>query len=950
MQRILFAFLFTLITVSALFAQGGTISGHVIDNTNSEDLIGATVSLENDKSIGTTTDIDGRFSLSGLAPGQYSILVTYVSYNTKLIQDVEVKEGEVTTMEIALESNSNILEEVVVTSTWSKENVNSLLIMQKNFASVSDGISADIIRKTPDKSTGDALKRVSGVTIQNGRFVIVRGLPDRYNIAMINGSPLPSTEPDRKVFSFDLIPSFLVDNIIIVKTAEPDLPGDFAGGVVTINTRDVPEQNFLNFTIGTGINTQANFNTWYSYQGGKTDWLGMDDGTRALPSGFPGTETITSLANSANTEILDYTRLLPNDWAVQSQKSAPLGFNGQLVGGLKKRIGNSASSFALIGGATYNTSNKLSKFERYDFASDGTPQYEYFDQQSKNNVALGTLLNLAYSLNDNNRFTFKNSYTINTDDIMTVRTGDEFSNARDIEGYSYNYIENTLLTSQLEGYHFIQGAKIKLDWNAGYSKTTRDQPDYRRLVYFKNYEDSIFSTFVPVGSASPNYGGKFYSDLFENSYNVAVNATVPFVLFGNTSSFKMGTYHQWKEREFGARVLGYVIYDLGKFYSEPGNSDIFFQEPGSIFTPENISESGFRIDEITNPSDAYNASSELHSYYAMFDNQLPAKFRLIWGARIEFFDQTLTSFKYGGTPVDYKTSSADFSNLPFDFLPSVNLVYALTEKINLRAAYSKTVARPEFREVAPFSFYNFDEMESRIGNDSLGRTSINNYDLRFENFFGSGQVISVSAFYKNFDNPIEQKVYPGSGAGSRTITWENADKATVYGIELELRKNLDFLGRLTHWNQFDNITFNTNLALIKSVVDQSTNPNSWKPERPLQGQSPYIINFGFTYTEPVSELGIGLFYNQIGRRIDAIGDKNYPDIYENHRPLLDAQISKRIFKGGSVKLNMNDILAKSLVFYQDQNDNGKLDEGGDDTIISKQTLGTNISFSFSYSF
>jgi hypothetical protein len=251
MARTLFILIFSCWSFTG-FSQPGSISGHIVDGGNSDDLIGANVSLETNRSVGTTTDIDGRFSLEGLQPGKYNLLVSYVSYNSKLIQDVEVKGGEVTNMEVALEGNANELQEVVVTSSYSKENVNSLLIMQKNFPAVSDGISAETIRRTPDKNTGDALKRVSGVTIQNGRFVIVRGLPDRYNSAMINNSPLPSTEPDRKVFSFDLIPSFLVDNVIIVKTAEPDLPGDFAGGVVTINTREVPEQNFLSITAERG--------------------------------------------------------------------------------------------------------------------------------------------------------------------------------------------------------------------------------------------------------------------------------------------------------------------------------------------------------------------------------------------------------------------------------------------------------------------------------------------------------------------------------------------------------------------------------------------------------------------------------------------------------------------------------------------------------------------------
>jgi TonB-dependent receptor len=924
---------------SSLFS-AGRISGIVSDASNGEVLIGAAVYLENNQSIGTTTDIDGNYQLTGIPAGSYTVVVKYVAYKTKMVENVVIQDGSTTTLNISLESSENVLEEVVVRSELAKENINSLLVMQKNSTIVQDGISADLIRKSPDKNTAEAMKRVSGVSMAENKFAIIRGLSDRYNSALVNSNPLPSTEADKKSFTFDLIPSALVDNIIVLKTAQPDLPGDFAGGIIQVNTRDIPESNFLNLNISTGYNTISTFKPYATYAGGKTDWLGFDDGTRELPSSFPNTET---LQQAPQDEVVEYSRLLTNDWAVLNKNSMPPNFSTQVSGGWTNR------KFGGVFSLSYNNSNRFNLNTRQDFNfSDTLPLYRYNDSAYSQSILTGVLLNFGYRLSPDHKIAFKNSYTINSSDVTTIRGGSNFEQQFDVRNYAYDFVENQLLNSQLSGEHFLPAARVKIDWTAGYSKTSRTQPDFRKLYYNRTLgTEDPFLAFIPVGSASPTLAGKFYSNLFENSYSAGLNASYGFDFLEKKSNLKVGAFYQYRDREFDARVLGYTITNASLFYTvnEDPNA-ILASTPGSLFVPEHIGEAGFSIDEITNPSDFYTGQSDLTAVYGMLDNQLPYNFRVIWGARLEFFHQTLSSFDYTNNPIEVDTRSGDFSNLPFDFLPSVNLIYGLNDQSNLRLGFSKTVARPEFRELAPFSFYDFTTTSVVIGNDSLQRSNIYNYDLRYEYFFGSGQVVSAGLFYKRFNEPIEQTIdFISSGGYIRS--YENVTSAENLGLELELRKNFDFLRDLS--SQFENLSFNANLALIRSVVDVSEIANAADSTRSLQGQSPYIINLGLTYLEPKSETGVTLLFNQIGRRIVAVGSKEYLDIYEAPRPVLDLQIAKRVVKNGSLRLNIQDIIAKNGLFYQDVNDDGRYREAADKEIVNVKT-GTVISLGFSYKF
>lgn len=942
-----------IVSVTALFffsfslgAQNGTVSGRVNDAANTEALIGAAVFVENNQSIGSTTDIDGNYELK-LAPGTYNLVFQFLSYKSKVIEGVEVKAGSITPLNVTLESNATQLQDVVVHATATKENINSLMTFQKNSTTISDGISADIIRKTPDRNTGDVLRRVSGVTIQNNKFAVIRGLSDRYNNALINGTPLPSTEVDRKTFSFDLIPSALIDNIVVLKTAQPDLPGDFAGGIIRVNTKDIPEENFISLSGTLGYNTTTTFKNWYSSLKGGTDWLGYDDGTRALPAAFPGTEAIQSSTDLA----LQSSGLFTNDWDYY-KSTAPMNYSGQFTGGLKKNL--FGHEFGAILSLSYNADYRYSNITRADYNFDTTAIYRYHDDQYKYNVLVGGLLNLAYKFNDKNKITLKNSYSTNTDNITTLRTGPYYERTYDVQNYAYYYVENHFISTQLEGDHFIKPGKMKLEWSAGYAKVTRDEPNYRKLFYTKNFDaapEDPFLAYIPFGSASPDLSGRFYSSLDENIYSGSVDLSLPFRFLNNSSSLKLGTYQQWRDRAFDARVLGYVVNNIGLFFSEnPDPNAILASPPATLLSDEHIGPAGFRIDEITNPSDAYTAQSDLHAYYFMLDNKLPARFRLVWGARFEFYNQSLLSAYPNNQPVEVNVRANDsIYKLPFDLLPSANLVFAASEKTNIRLSISHTVSRPEFRELAPFSFYDFNTSTSVTGNPDLKRTNILNADARVEKFWGKGQVISGSLFYKEFKNPIEQIVDLGSGAGSRIRTYENVTVARNFGAEFELRKSFDFISGLIPWKQWENLSISTNLSYIKSIVDLEGITNSADSVRPLQGQSPFIVNAGLQYSEPQSDFSAAVFFNVIGRRIDAVGSVGYLDIYEASRPLLDAQISKRVLKNGSIKLTVADILASDAVFYQDQNADGKFKQG-EDSEIMRVVPGTRITLGFSYKF
>ena len=944
LKKALLTLLFVVIGAT-VFAQGtGKISGVVTDKKTGDKMVGASVKLTGTtKAVGT--DVEGRFILSGLTTGKYAIEVSYYTYTTKGITEIEVKDGEVTSINVLLEeSTSQTLNQVVVTANVRKETVAALYAQQKSSVRVSDGISSETIRRSPDNNTGEVLKRVSGTSIQDNKFVVVRGLSDRYNSTLLNNAPLPSSEPDRKAFSFDIIPSNLIDQVIINKTAAADLPSDFSGGVIQIRTKDFPSQRVLDLNYSVGFNSISTFNDFKGGERGSLDFLGFDDGLRKLPSNFPASRR--EFVNLSLDKRVELTKSLNNSWAVKNQGVAIPNQSIQFVFGDSYDL-KDGRKFGLITSLSYRNGMSINPQRRADYfeltgANYNDFTFDYNDQIYTRSITLGGLANFAYSYKKS-KIGFKNLFNRSFDDKFTERTGSTFEIPNfDQRNTQFELEQKSLINSILEGEHVFGKNNIKVDWNASFSSSSRTQPDLRRIYYTRSLgttED--FSAAVPQGTGSPKNAGRFFSDLQDYIYGASANITIPFEINKAKQSVKFGIWNNYRTRDFGTRQLGYIV-------PNPNNNINNLLKLGQdvIFSAPNINANGFVIDEITENRDIYEASGLLNAGYAMMTSDITSKLKMNYGLRVESYREQLTS---------KDPSTAKVDNDYLDFLPSANIIYSLTDKTNLRLSYSNTIARAEFRELAAFSFFDFETNNVIIGNPNIKRTRIDNFDFRVEYFPSNGQILSFSTFYKNFKNPIEQVFNTGSSAASKALSFQNATGSTLYGIELEARQKLSFLG---DDELFNRLSIYANASLIKSEInlDRAIYPNI-NDSRPLQGQSPYLINGGIQYSSDTWNLNA--LYNKIGRRISVVGfgkfnndvfQPDYLDIYENPRDMIDLQISRKFAnKKAEMKLNIGDILNQKRVLYQDFNAD-KMYTSKDDQTISTIQYGTNFSLSFSYKF
>jgi outer membrane receptor protein involved in Fe transport len=570
------------------------------------------------------------------------------------------------------------------------------------------------------------------------------------------------------------------------------------------------------------------------------------------------------------------------------------------------------------------------------------------------------MLNLAYK-SQTSKISFKNIYTVNSDDQVTRRTGTQVDENNpdypvNVLNTAMLYSQSNLYSSQLMAEHVFPKSEIKVHFVGSLNDIFRQVPDFRKQSYSQSFDGVEFTNLsaqIPVGGADINQSGRFFSTLNERLYSANYDVTFP--MFKETThkmDFKTGGFHQIRNRSFDARSFGYVR-NFGM------NPKLLEYGLDTIFAEKNISNKLY-IKEDTRPTDAYSAASVLHAGYLMFDNRFikkgtdyesdKDKVRFIWGVRVESYLQELNTKDVSDKPLMVDTTVVDI-------LPSGNLNVSLTKKAMLRLGGSRTVSRPEFREIAPFAFYDFNLDAVVAGNPKLRRATINNFDVRYEFYPGGSEIISASFFYKDFTNAIEMINEPGSGAGSRTFGFQNAPKATNYGVEFEFRKHLAFIDSLRGTNFWGGFSVFGNFSYIKSEVDLSRFDGASSGLRPLQGQSPYIINTGISFASPspTSSTGINVVANRVGRRIAFVGNSAVPDIYENSRTVLDVQVSQTIKKKLTMKLNFGDILAQDLVFYQDLNKNGKYEKDeitnvDKDNAIYRYTYGRNISFNVSYKF
>lgn len=933
MHKLLLAISLILVSLTAL-AQNGTITGVVTDSKTGETIIGANVSIQGTQ-VGDATNLDGEFTISNVKPGLYTLVVSFVTYKTHTVPNVVVESAKVTKVSIAMQEDATELEEIVVQGAREINTDFTLIKSIRDSKLVVSGISAEQIVRIPDRDAAQIMQRVPGVSIVDNRFVMIRGVSERYNQVMINRVIGPSTEVDKRSFSFDLIPSGSIDQILIYKTGTPDQPGDFAGGVIQVITKQPSDDNYFKIGTSLGFRVNTTFKDFNSSDGSSTDKFGFDNGFRSLPALFPSTSALQSTSRTSSLRE-QAGRSLTNNFDY-STRQAPLDFGLGFELSQNFRIRN--VKIGTLTNLAYSNSyqRKDVEFNRYLFDGSITGlRFAYNDLYTGNDVRISGISNWSFVLNDRHKIEFKNLANLLGENQTVIRNGqDLFLNEdRLYRNYAYHYLSRLIYTGQLQGTHKFAGNSLTFEWTGGYNYLNRDEPDYRRFRTFRliSSGEEEYQMQLPP-SANLFETGRFYSDLTDSGISGGMSLEKKFgeVADKRSPSIKAGYYVETKTREFNARYISYLY---PGFFDPQIGEDLIRLPLSNIFTPGNIkSQDGFVIEEGTRPSDTYTGENLLVAGY-VGGNFSIGKIDVSGGIRVESNRQEILTATNNG-PI--KVDNPVLSPLPF-----INTAYNITDRSLVRLAYSRTINRPEFRELAPFLYYNFEHELGVFGNPDLKTADIDNVDLRWEMYPNPGELVSFGVFYKHFRNPIESILQ--LTAESPQATYGNADKASAYGAELEFRKSLASLGMSKFLR---NLSVNLNASYIYSQVDLGSQAGFQQQKRELQGQSPYLFNAGLYYTDDDNGFSTSVAYNIFGQRIFQVGDINFPSVYELPRHSVDMQLAKQ-FGRMEAKLNIQNLLNAEYRFYQDTDVNNKIDVNSTDAPILRYKIGQQFSFSLSY--
>lgn len=878
----IFFLLFIVLTTAAVaqVKTGGRIVGTVIDSETGEAVIGANVLIKG-TTRGAATDVDGAFSINDIEPGTYILTISAVSYRKRDVADIVVAEGKLTKVNVVLIPEAIKIEGVEVEGKVNAAYEGALLTKQKKSASISDGISAEQIKKTPDATSGDALKRVTGISIVDNKFVYIRGITDRYNGTTLNGSQVTSTDAGKKSFSFDLIPANLLENTIVIKSATPDLPGDITGGLVQLNTLDFPDKRVLKVSFTTAMNSLTTSKGFWASQGGGSDWLGYDDGSRSLP------------ANNSDGSAL--AKSLPNNWASRLQK-APMNTSFSFALGDHYELGeNNASSneIGFIAAGSYKGGFQRLQNDIHDvaFSRDLNGSIDNYS------VLWGALINVSYKSGGQHKLSFKNSYNNSGDDQVRQFHSDDRNSSQEYRYTVINWTQRSSYQGQLSGQHnfsILNG--LNLNWRASLSVSTRKDPDRKEITYSRAIDGPSSAPFY----ASTNQ--RSWATLNDRSNALNIDLALPI----GRSKLKVGTFLESRTTNSAIRYFNI----RGDF----GISDSLLTLPiDKIYAQENFGRGKFLIQESSKASDSYDADQHLSAGYLMIDFPLhiiDQNLRLVGGVRLERSAQKVRIPR----TLESNASIIETELTNLDVLPSVNLTYAINDRANLRFAFGHSVNRPEFRELASTTFFDFIKYELVSGNPDLRRAYIRNYDMRLELFPDAGELIALSYFNKRITGAIEEKLVQ---TATRTRTWFNSDFAKNFGWELEVRKSLRFLG-----GYFGNFSLMGNYTRIQSevtVIDvrgNSTNTEIITSTRPLQGQSPYMLNLSLQFHEPSFGTTVNLLYNKFGRRLDAVGFLA-ADIYEEPRGLMDLSITQPVDGLFEIKFSARNLTNQNRVLTRD---------------------------------
>jgi hypothetical protein len=856
--------------------RGTGIEGVVRDAQTHETMIEAPVVVVG-RGSRTMTDYDGRFAFD-LPPGTYTLRSYYDLYEPARIENVVVRSGNCTQADIELGVDTATGEEVVIEVRAESGSSASQLRARRESAATQDAISSEEMSRTPDASASDAARRVVGVSVRDD-YLFVRGLGGRYVVTTMNGVLLPSTDPDVPGVQLDTFPTGLLESITVRKTFTPEVQGDWAGGLMDITTQDFPTRFQVRAAITLGMNTLTSFQTFISGTSGGLDWLGFDDGTRALPAGAPRGSSVMGLPGAERDALSLQFR---NDWALGRHTALP---NMSLVLSIGDTldVGGHLLGYRLMVGYRYAERPIPDVIRALHIETDSTgnrvvtPRETLSQGGDQVNTTLSALGTLTYEIADGHRITFNGLFSQNSEDFVGRITGQSENTGSGIDGYRSSFVQRTLLFGQLLGTHeqILGGARF--DWQLNLSHGEREQPDMHDLTYAVSPAGT--STFS--GTAT-----RFWSGLDDLTVGGGGNLTIPI----DQLTVRIGGLVRYTDRSFDVRRLGWS----GRGGADPSGALL---PPDQLFAPDNLN-TFLRLRELTRPDDSYDAQQSAFGAYGMLEWHPVRELRFVGGTRVEAFRQVVVS----ADPLGVNTgSSPSTRRTDIDPMPSVGAIAEIYPDMFLRASYAGTVARPQLRELAPFLFNDFVRRRNISGNPDLQRTYIHNFDVRWEWFPSSSEVLAVSGFAKVFESPIESTLVDDDG----NVTFRNINGAENYGVEVEARFHFGHLAPELDW-----ISLGGNFAYIYSQarLSEAQRATATSAQRPLAGQAPYAINVSLGLAPPGTNVTFNAYYNVFGPRLEDVGQGGLPDIYREPFHSVDVAIAWSPIPELSLRLTGQNVL------------------------------------------
>ncbi len=886
------------------------------------DLLGTTQAGE-EISRSATTDASGEARID-VPRGRYGIAAEADGYGTAVSEDVTVGASGAATAEIVLGAVAsgadaggapNQLSGVTVHGRVASGDQALYLDERRSAAVVTEAIGAEQIARTGDSDVATSLKRVTGLTLVDGKHVYVRGLGERYSSVLLNGAPIPSPDYTRRVVPLDLFPNELLDGIVVQKSYSPDMPGEFGGGTVQLRTRGVPQGPFFRIQGTLGYVDGTTGEDGLRYRGGGRDWTGYDDGTREMPGSLAAAtsggrylkpQSGSDPSGASPEQLQAYGRdVAAAGYGIRTKEIGPdTGFS--LGAGSGFRVADDVR-LGVIGALRYSQGWDHLEERRNTYAAGNaglSPVAEQAVEDTQRNVDLSAFLGLGLDIGMNHRIGLTRMLLRQTDDRAKISDGTVDS--VDARFYEQKWVENQLHTEQLNGHHAFPAAHdLEIDWRYTWAKAERDEPNTRRYRYdYLGTEGLEFSRRSDSNSQT-------YGQLADQQRNASLKAMLPFDFGDGTRlALSAGGERTTRDRASSIRTFAFQLAPGSRLLVD--DPDLYLRPIGTIFAPGNIRPDGFVLRESTRPTDNYRASQVLDAAFVNADFTWRDTYRLALGARRESNSQQVSTFSIVNEHAPPEVSRDDGVH----WLPAAAFTWMYSDKAQLRAGFSRTLSRPDFRELSRAPFTDPELDIDSVGNPNLRTARIRNLDLRWEYYFSDTDSFSVAAFDKRFEDPIERLRLPGS---SPLLSYANAMSAHNYGAEFELHKGLGFVGNPA-WLKVDprNFYVSLNYARIRSKVELDAASASYQTHlsRAMQGQSPYVVNAQFGYLDPDGRLEAALAFNRSGRRISQVGVQGQPDIYEEAFDALDFQLRWRFAPGWRWALRLRNLLDPKVEYTQ----------------------------------